>query len=184
MHQDVRQVAIKRTMKRLALAALCMFGFAFAMVPFYSFICDTLGINGATRQVAYDYVPATQQVDESRTVKVEFVTNNNAMMPWDFRAAQFNMRVHPGEQRGAMFWVKNPTQAAMIGQAVPHVAPAQAARYFHKTECFCFDQQKLEAGEALDMPLRFVVDPDLPKHIHTITLSYTLFDVTQLFTAR
>lgn len=163
---------------KLGFAVLGMFGFAFAMVPFYSLICDALGINGSTRQVAYNYVQETQEVDKSREIKVEFVTNSNETMPWDFKATQFSVRVYPGEKNSTKFWVKNQTDSTMIGQAIPHVAPAQAARFFHKTECFCFTQQKLLGGEELYMPLDFVVDPDLPEHIHTITLSYTLFDVT------
>jgi cytochrome c oxidase assembly protein subunit 11 len=66
----------------------------------------------------------------------------------------------------------------MIGQAIPSVMPLKAAEYFHKTECFCFNQQMLEAGEAVEMPLKFIVDQDLPKDVKTITLSYSLFDVT------
>ena len=67
----------------------------------------------------------------------------------------------------------------MVGQAVPSVTPFNAAEYLHKTECFCFEQQQLEQGEGLDMPLRFIVDSNLPKDVKTLTLSYTLYDVTE-----
>lgn len=181
MTQPVAQ-QVRRTALKLAFAGLGMFAFAFALVPLYGLLCDALGINGATNKTAYEYVAASQVIDKNRLIKIEFIANNHENMPWDFSPEKFSIRVHPGELHKAIFFAQNGTDRAMIGQAVPNVTPAQAAQYFQKTECFCFEQQKLEAGESLDMPLRFVVDPDLPASVHTISLSYTLFDVTDPLT--
>ena len=90
-----------------------------------------------------------------------------------------SVEVHPGEVMDTVFLAFNPTERDMIGQAIPSLVPFKAAEYFHKTECFCFNQQILKAGEKADLPLRFIVDPDIPKNVNTITLSYTLFDVTE-----
>lgn len=172
------QNKIKRTALRLALVGLCMFGFAFALVPLYDLLCDALGINGKTEDTAYEYEAASSTIDTERLVSVEFIVNNNAGMPWKFAANTVSTSVHPGALTSVSFHVQNPTREAMAGQAVPSVAPAAAAQYFHKTECFCFEQQRLEPLEAMDMPLRFIVDKELPDYIRTITLSYTMFDVT------
>lgn len=171
------QAQIKRTVFKLALTGVLMFGFAFALVPLYDMLCDVIGLNGKTGG-AYEYEEAASSVDKSRLIRVEFLTNNNATMPWKFSSDNVSVRVHPGELKMVGFYAKNPTDKVMIGQAVPSVAPAPAAQYFHKTECFCFEQQKLKPGEELDMPLRFVVDPDLPAEIKVISLSYTMFDIT------
>jgi len=88
------------------------------------------------------------------------------------------MRVNPGSANGVVFHALNPTDADMVAQAIPSISPSRAAAYFHKTECFCFDQQMLEGQSGAEMPLQFIVDKDLPADIHTITLSYTIFDVT------
>ena len=88
------------------------------------------------------------------------------------------MRVNPGSANGVVFHALNPTDADMVAQAIPSISPSRAAAYFHKTECFCFDQQMLEGQSSAEMPLQFIVDKDLPADIHTITLSYTIFDVT------
>ncbi len=156
-----------------------MFGFAFALVPLYDLLCEVTGLGGRTNETAYTYDPAQSAPDKSRLIKVNFITNTNAEMPWEFEPVIGGTRVHPGEARSVMFRVKNPTNAPMIGQAVPSVVPGLSAQYFHKTECFCFEQQLLQPGESLDMPMRFVVDPDLPKHVTSISLAYTMFDVTE-----
>ncbi len=91
------------------------------------------------------------------------------------------MTVHPGEQKRIDYLARNPTDKAMVGQAIPSLVPFKATNYFHKTECFCFEQQPLEAGASAELPMFFIVDRDIPKHINTITLSYTLFDVTDRF---
>jgi cytochrome c oxidase assembly protein subunit 11 len=137
------------------------------------------GLGGGTGgQYAFD--PASERVDKSRLVKVVFVVNTNAGMPWEFRAEKTGLRVHPGELNEAMFYVRNPTDKTMIGQAIPSVVPLEATDHFHKTECFCFRSQTLKPGEEREMPMRFFVDADLPHTVKSISLSYALFDITEL----
>ena len=167
------------TVAKLGAVAVAMFAFVFVvMVPLYNVLCDALGINGKTSSEAYTSVVA--QVDESRSVKVQFVATNNDGMPWVFSPDVTEMVVHPGAAIDTVFFAANPTANSMIAQAVPSVSPSRAAEYFHKTECFCFEQQPLDGNSEAEMPLQFIVDQDLPADIKTITLSYTLFDVTAL----
>lgn len=165
------------TVIKLVTVAVAMFAFVFVvMVPLYNVLCDALGINGKTAGQAYTSVQAT--VDESRTVTVQFFARNNDAMPWDFSPSVTAMKVHPGASNETVFLAHNPRPAAMVGQAIPSVSPARAAEYFHKTECFCFNQQPLDGDSSAELPLQFIVDQSLPADIKTITLSYTLFDVT------
>lgn len=167
------------TVAKLGAVAVAMFAFVFVvMVPLYNVLCDALGINGKTSSEAYTSVVA--QVDESRSVKVQFVATNNDGMPWAFSPDVTEMVVHPGAANDTVFFAANPTANSMIAQAIPSVSPSRAAEYFHKTECFCFEQQPLDGNSEAEMPLQFIVDQDLPADIKTITLSYTLFDVTAL----
>ena len=167
------------TVAKLGAVAVTMFAFVFVvMVPLYNVLCDALGINGKTSSEAYTSVVA--QVDESRSVKVQFVATNNDGMPWTFSPDVTEMVVHPGAANDTVFFAANPTTNSMIAQAIPSVSPSRAAEYFHKTECFCFEQQPLDGNSEAEMPLQFIVDQDLPADIKTITLSYTLFDVTAL----
>jgi cytochrome c oxidase assembly protein subunit 11 len=115
---------------------------------------------------------------------VNFLTNTSDGMTWEFWSEQGGVRVFPGELKEVMFFARNPTDRAMVGQAVPSVVPIAATAYFHKTECFCFRQQMLGPGETIEMPLRFLLDPDLPKNVESISLSYALFDVTELAQAQ
>ncbi|MDX1456486.1 MAG: cytochrome c oxidase assembly protein [Marinobacter sp.] len=151
-----------------------MFGFGFALVPLYEVFCDITGINGKT---GGRYESAGQlERDETRTVEVQFIAQNGPDMPWVFKPVTRSIEVHPGEPITVNFYAENPTTKVMVGQAVPSLAPAEGTLYFHKTECFCFNQQTLEAGETVQMPLVFIVDKALPEHIHKLTLSYTLYD--------
>jgi cytochrome c oxidase assembly protein subunit 11 len=162
--------------RKLIVGAVLMFGFAFAMVPLYEVLCEVTGLNGKTSSTAAsgEVVP-----DEDRLVTVQFVTRAAQGMPWDFLPEVRSVRVHPGEISQVVFRVKNPTDGTIIGQAIPSVSPGLAAPHLLKTECFCFDNQTLAAGGEADMPMIFYLDPALPKHINTITLSYTMFDVTE-----
>ena len=172
----------RRTHRGLTAKLLVMvaasFAFGFALVPLYDVLCDVMGISrdNINRETAYVATPSA--VDTSRTVRVQFVANNDGTMPWEFRPQQFEMKVNPGAANATTFHARNPAPRQMVAQAIPSISPPEAARYFHKTECFCFNQQTLASGEALDMPLQFIVDQALPAKITTITLSYTLFDVT------
>ncbi|MCQ3829912.1 cytochrome c oxidase assembly protein [Microbulbifer elongatus] len=166
-----------KTTAKLLTLAVGMLGFAlFIMPPLYDAFCEITGLNGKTGG-RYEAVPAA--VDTERTVKVQFVASHNENMPWEFKPDTVEIRVHPGEAVDTVFHARNPTDRDMIGQAIPSLVPFKAANYFHKTECFCFNQQALAAGESAELGLRFIVDPDLPAGVNTITLSYTLFDVTE-----
>ena len=157
-----------------------MCGFVVALVPLYDLLCDLTGLGGKTGdQYVYDAAEVTP--DRSRLVKVNFITNTSAGMPWDFRPEKGGVRDHPGELKVVNFVVKNTTDKVMVGQAIPSLMPASAVAYFHKTECFCFEQQVLQPGEEMLMPMRFIVGRELPKNVQSINLSYALFDVTQSF---
>lgn len=166
----------KRTAKKLLIWAAAMFGFAYAMVPFYDVICDITGLNGKTSSTASTEVPS--EVVEDRTVVVEFITQTGKGMNGDFTPAKHRVEVHPGEITLVNFYANNPKASDIVTQSIPSVSPGEAARYLHKTQCFCFDQQTLAAGERKEMPVIFYLDPELPRHINTLTLSYTIFDVT------
>lgn len=166
--------ANKRVVKRLAVVVLAMFGFGFALVPLYDVFCDITGINGKTGRIGAEEA-LSQQVDESRLVTVEFLASVNSDLPWDFRPLVKKVRVHPGAVTEVNYFASNRTGHAVAGQAIPSVAPGVAAKYFNKTECFCFSRQTLQPGESKEMPLRFVVDPQLPEEIRTVSLSYTFF---------
>lgn len=167
------------TVRNLVFLVVGMFGFGWALIPLYDLICEVTGLGGDTGG-QYVYDAATERVDRSRLVKVNFVVNTNGGMPWQFWAEKNGMRVHPGELNEAKFYVRNVTDRVMIGQAIPSVVPLTATDYFHKTECFCFQSQLLQPGEEMEMPMRFFVDADLPDNVQSISLSYALFDITEL----
>lgn len=156
-----------------------MFAFAiFVMPPLYDLFCEITGIGDKS---ADRYEGVVSAVDESRTVKVQFIATNEATMPWDFEPNIFEVEVHPGEATRITYYAKNRTRRDMVAQAIPNILPTSAVKYFHKTECFCFDQQRLQAGQDAEMPLVFIIDRDLPRAVNTITLSYSIFDVTSRF---
>lgn len=162
---------------RLAAATVAMFGFGFAMVPLYDALCDLTGANGrdSAMLVAADVAEAP---DAAREITVQFLTSVNGGGDWGFAPATQSMKVHPGKLYTVNFTARNPQDAEMVGQAVPSVVPWSAARYLKKTECFCFRNQPFAAGEEKLMPVRFMLDRDLPADVDTVTLSYTFFDVT------
>ncbi len=156
---------------------VAMFGFGFALVPLYDVFCQILGIGGKTAAQAAEVVEAP---DLNREIMVEFVTTVNEGAPWEFSAGVAEMRVHPGKLYQATFFARNLTGRPQVGQAVPSVAPGQVAKYFRKTECFCFERQSFSANEGRDMPVVFILDPEIPRHIDRITLSYTFFAMETL----
>jgi cytochrome c oxidase assembly protein subunit 11 len=161
----------RRLSRRLAVVAVAMFGFGFALVPFYNQICAALGINNLQQP---DVV--NTQVDRSRTVTIELDSNAHDL-PWRFRPLVSHVEVHPGELTTIEYEVVNVRQAPVTGQAVPSYGPQHAGEYFKKIECFCFTQQTLAGGETRRMPVTFVVDPRLPRSVSSIALSYTFFEV-------
>ena len=160
--------------------AVGMLAFAFVVLPpLYDVFCEVTGLGGRTNATAA-VVEETQQVVSDREVRLEFVTTVNQYAPWEFAASTDGMIIHPGKLHEAMFMAKNLTDRDKIAQAVPSVAPPQAAKYFKKLDCFCFTQQAFGPQETKEMPVRFIVDSDLPEHIDTITLSYTFFDTARV----
>lgn len=155
-----------------------MFAFGFALVPLYSVVCDLTGFNGRSSGLA-SAAEVVEQVDSSRRVTVEFVTTVNGGQPWTFAPEVKRISVHPGQLYTVNFVAENPHDEVAVAQAVPSILPWNAAKYLHKTECFCFRQQSFAAGEEKHMPVRFMLDRELPADIDTVTLSYTFFDVTQ-----
>ena len=164
-----------RTVGKLVLVTVAMFGFGFAMVPLYDVLCDLTGLNGKTADKPA--APVSAAVDQSRLVTVEFVAMMNADSPWEFRPQVGRVQVHPGQVHQVSFYAKNLGTSQRVAQAVPSVAPGLAAKHFKKTECFCFTRQEFLAGEGKDMPVVFVLDPELPPGIKTVTLSYTFFEL-------
>lgn len=167
-----------RTALRLGGCVLVMFGFGYALVPIYDVFCDITGLNGKTGELSAAEAAAITP-EPGRTVTVEFDTNVNGQLPWAFRPLQQSVQVYPGQLGSAMFVAQNDSGRTVVGQAVPSVAPAKASPYFNKTECFCFTQQTLAPGERREMPIRFVVDPQIPRDVRTLTLSYTFFEVPE-----
>jgi len=165
-----------QVVKKLLLIVFGMFGFGFALVPLYDVFCDITGLNGKTNGTAVSYT--ADGVDTSRTVTVQFITRMAKGIPWQFEPVINEVDVHPGEVKFVNFYAKNESMRDIVGQAVPSVSPGMAAGYFQKIECFCFTQQPLKANEDVEMGLQFYVDVDLPPEITTVTLSYTLYDIT------
>jgi cytochrome c oxidase assembly protein subunit 11 len=166
----------QKTVKKLLLIVFAMFGFGFAMVPLYDVFCDITGLNGKTSDTAASY--DVDGVDTKRIVKVQFISRTAKGIPWKFEPMINEISVHPGEMKLVKFYAKNISTTDIVGQAVPSVSPGKAAIYFHKIECFCFNNQPLKANEDVEMALQFYVDPELPEEVSTLTLSYTLYDVT------
>lgn len=161
--------------RTLLFSCVLMFGFGFALVPLYDVFCRITGLNGKVTSTG-PVAPAGS--DKSRIVRVQMIAVNNESMPWAFRALSPVVKVYPGESKHAAYLAHNPTTQRMVAQAIPSVSPSEAAQYLHKVNCFCFDRQPLNSLETKEMPLVFVIDPKLPDHISTVTLSYTLFDIT------
>jgi cytochrome c oxidase assembly protein subunit 11 len=161
-----------KMLAKLVVVTLGMFGFGFALVPFYYKICEVTGVNSGVEQS----LVKNSQVDSSRWVTLEFDANTNEALPWRFKPLQRSLRVHPGQLIQVEYEVSNTSDRSIVGQAVPSYGPARAAEFFKKIECFCFTPQTLAAGETRRMPVLFVLDPTMDKDVHTVTLSYTFFD--------
>jgi len=165
-----------KTVRWMFLIVVGMFGFGFAMVPLYDILCSVTGLNGSTTGRIEAASLLTSKIDINRTITVEFDSTTNAELPWEFYPMVKKIQIHPGEIKEVSYFVKNNSDKAIIAQAIPGITPWQATSHFNKTECFCFTQQKLEPGESKEMPLKFVIDANLPEDFNTITLSYTFMD--------
>lgn len=166
----------KKTIRTLCFAVLGMFTFSFALVPLYNVFCEVTGLNGKIELRATNNTNI--EIDDGRDVSIQFVSHNNEEMPWTFEPSEDSIKIKTGKYHTATFYVKNPTNRTMIAQAIPSVAPSNAASHLKKLECFCFEQQELAPGEEALLPVRLIFDNDLPSSINSVVLSYTIFDVT------
>lgn len=155
--------------------AVAMFGFGFALIPLYNVFCKVTGLNGKVDLSVASGLPDGTIVSD-RSIVVEFDVNYNQAMPWLFKPQQTQITVHPGEIVHTGYIATNPTNHTMVAQAIPSISPSIAAAHLKKVECFCFSQQTLRPGETTNLPLRFFLDPKLPNSVKRLTLSYTLFD--------
>lgn len=172
--------------KKLLLLVAGAFVFAFALVPLYNVLCEATGFNGKTSGrkggfaaggLASDAQAAPSRIDRSRLVTVEFTGTVMPGLPWEMRPLTTSLELHPGEMQQVRYLVRNTSDRPVTGQAVPSVTPGQAAQHFEKIECFCFNQQALAPGESREMPLVFVVRPDMDRDVRHITLSYAFFSI-------
>ena len=173
MNDHQPKISNRALTARLLIFAVGMFAFGFLVLPpLYDVFCDITGFGGRTNTTA---AVAVEQPDEDRTVRIEFVATVNSYAPWDFSPDVESMEVHPGKMYYATFSATNRSGETLVAQAVPSVTPVIANRHFKKIECFCFTSQEFTANEERPLPLQFIVDPELPEYVDTITLSYTLF---------
>jgi len=172
---DSQTKSNKKLIIQLVLGTVAMFGFGFALVPLYDVFCRITGINGKL-----DLTPAVYQAGSAsnREIKIQFIAVNNETMPWGFKPMDSSLKVKLGKTYQTAYWAENLTANYMVAQAVPSVSPSEAAQFLQKVDCFCFNRQPLNAGEQREMGLAFNVLAGMPAHIKTITLSYTLFDIT------
>ena len=172
---DKKNISSKQLIK-LMMIPVFMFGFGFALVPLYDVFCNITGLNGKTGRVEASMVNQ-RTVDTSRTIRVKFLANTGTGLQWQFKPVVNEMDIHPGKIYEAMYEVRSRSDKATTGQAIPSVSPTPASLHFNKTECFCFTQQELAAYETREMPLRFVINHEIPEDIVEVTLSYTFFNI-------
>ncbi len=175
MQNEQTQKANKKLLLILVGITFGMGVFAFAMVPLYDVFCEVFGING---KVVSQQQVTTTTAQKERIVTVEFIGQIGQGVNMDFAPIKAKFDVHPGQQQVVTFRARNKARHDVVGQAIYSVSPGQAALYINKTECFCFRQQPLKAGAAAELGLVFFVDHDLPAHIHTLTMQYTMYDIT------
>jgi cytochrome c oxidase assembly protein subunit 11 len=159
---------------RLAILAVAMFGFGFALVPLYSVLCRLTGLN---QLQAADSVASGTRPEMNRTVSMQFDSNLRDGLPWVFRPMEPVMQVHPGQLVRVSYEIRNTSDRTIIGQAIPSFAPAAAAAHVRKLECFCFSTNTLAPNEVKELPVVFIIDRALPSDVSIVTLSYTFFEV-------
>jgi cytochrome c oxidase assembly protein subunit 11 len=175
--EPAKKPANRKLIRALLIMTAASFAFGWALVPLYDVLCRAAGIGNAEAKAGKSVVQ--EAVDPNREVTIEFMAEPASVGSFDFHPKVASMRIHPGKLYDTLFYAKNLTGSASVAQAVPSISPTGTARYFHKTECFCFTEQKFAAGEARDMPVRFIVDPALPATVDKLTLAYTFYDTTQ-----
>ena len=174
----------RRLVGKLLIVVALAFAFGFALVPLYDAFCAVTGLNGKT--AGPDKVEigglrasaaAPSRIDTTRTITVELMSTIMPGLPWEIRPLTPSLDLHPGELQQVIFRVHNSSDQPVVGQAIPSVTPGTAALYFHKLDCFCFSQQTLAPGETRDLPVTFIVKPEIDQDVQTITLAYALFNV-------
>ncbi len=175
--KSARKRANRSLITGLVLMTAGSFAFGWALVPLYGVFCRVAGIGSAEAKAGPS--TAVEAVDLNREITIEFVADPASVGSYEFRPTAPSMRIHPGKLYDTAFFAKNLTAQASVARAVPSISPGEAAKYFHKTQCFCFSPQHFSVGEGRNMPVRFIVDPGLPSYIDKITLAYTFFDTTQ-----
>ncbi|HME38900.1 MAG TPA: cytochrome c oxidase assembly protein [Steroidobacteraceae bacterium] len=173
---DQRKRANRKLVRSLLVMTAGAFAFGWALVPLYDVLCRAAGIGNAEAKAGRSVVQ--EAVDPNREITIEFIAEPASVGSFDFRPTVASMRIHPGKLYDTLFYAKNLTDGASVAQAVPSISPTGTAKYFHKTECFCFTAQKFAKGEGRDMPVRFIVDPALPANVDKLTLAYTFYDTT------
>jgi cytochrome c oxidase assembly protein subunit 11 len=177
MERSEQQRANRKLVRGLLIMTAGSFAFGWALIPLYDVLCRAAGIGNAEAKAGRSV--AQEAVDPNREVTIEFLAQPASIGSFDFRPKVASMRIHPGKLYDTQFYARNLTSVASVAQAVPSISPGGSAKYFHKTECFCFSPQKFAAGEGRDMPVRFIVDPQLPANVDKLTLAYTFYDTTQ-----
>ncbi|ANP37969.1 MULTISPECIES: cytochrome c oxidase assembly protein [Rhodobacterales] len=167
----------QKTVLQLVGVVALMGGLSWASVPFYDWFCRVTGFGGVTGV-------AEQGADTvlDQTITVRFDGSKERDMPWEFKPVQREMELKIGETGLAFYEAYNPTDHPVAGQAAYNVTPYSAGGYFEKIACFCFTEQVLQPGERVQMPVTFFVDPEIvndrdAKYVHTITLSYTFYEI-------
>jgi len=160
----------------MVLIAGLMFGFGFAIAPYYDAICEWSGLGGKVKEAS---VETAYKIDESREITVEFISAVNGKMPLDFKAVTHKLKIHPGQYYTVEFYAENTSDTKLVGRAIPSISPVWASEHFKKTECFCFSEQEFEPHNGRRMPVRFVVDPAVSADIQEMALAYTFFDITE-----
>ena len=167
----------KRTVLQLVTVVVVMGALSWASVPFYSWFCKVTGFGGATK-----VVETASDVILDREMKIRFDSSTDPSLPWSFKPVQREMTVKIGQTALAYYEATNTSNRPVAGQATYNVVPYEAGGFFDKIECFCFTEQVLQPGETVVMPVSFFVDPAIvddrdAKYVHTITLSYTFFEI-------
>ena len=166
---------IKSTITKLSLAVVAMYGFSYALVPIYDTFCEITGLNGKTNEVAY---VANDIKEDNRFVTVKFISNVANSAPLYFEPSVSEMTVQVGKPYNTHYVMKNNSSKQLHTTASPSVTPGKHAEYFKKIECFCINQQTINAGEVKDLGIQFIIDNELPNDSGDIVLSYTMFDIS------
>ena len=160
-------------LKKLLIFSVVMFAFGYALVPLYKKFCEVTGIYELERP---DTLARHIEVDNTRSISLLLDANVRGL-PWEFKSLQTSIHLHPGKLTEVMYEISNESEEMQIGQAIPSYSPKNLERYLKKIECFCFSQQELQGKEVKQLPVRFLIDPEIPDDIHTATISYTFFNV-------